>query len=133
MINKVLLLGRCGKDPEVRTFNNGDRVANFSLATSDIYRNKDGERVENTEWHNISVFGKTVDIVEKYVTKGSLIHIEGKLKTRSWEVDGVKKYITEVVLEKYGGKITLLPKSTSNESEPESVEAEMVTDDDLPF
>lgn len=95
-INKVILVGHCGKQPEVRHLDSGVTVANFSLATSDNYTNKQGEKVEQTEWHNIVVWGKLAEIVEKYVKKGMLLYIEGKLKTRQWEKDGQKHYTTEI-------------------------------------
>lgn len=87
-LNKVQLIGRTGKDPEVRHLDSGVTVASFSLATSENYTNKQGEKVEQTEWHNIVAWGKLAEIIEKWVTKGQLLYIEGKLKTRKWEKDG---------------------------------------------
>jgi len=95
-VNKVILVGNLGKDPEVRTLENGRKVANFSLATSEAYKDKNGERVERTEWHNIVFWGPIAEVIERYVKKGSKIFVEGKLRTRSYEQDGVKKYITEI-------------------------------------
>lgn len=93
MLNKVDLIGRVGKDPEIKTTNNGNKVANFSLATSEKYKNE-----EKTEWHNIVIWGKLADIVERYVTKGQLLYLSGKITTRSYEdKDGNKKYITDIV------------------------------------
>ena len=97
MLNKVQLIGRLGKDPEVRSFESGNKVANFSIATSEKYKDKSGEMKESTEWHAIVIWGKLADIVEKYLKKGSQVYIEGKLITRSYEVEGVRKYTTEVV------------------------------------
>lgn len=108
-VNKVILIGNVGKDPEVKHLQSGFSVSSFSLATSESYTNKSGEKVTNTEWHNISVLNdKIIPIVEKYVLKGSQIYIEGKIKTRSWDdKDGVKKYSTEIVLD-FNGVLQLL-------------------------
>jgi single-strand DNA-binding protein len=109
-INKVTLLGNVGKDPEIKTFQNGGKIANFSLATTERWKDKTtGEQKSETEWHNIVVKNEgLVGIVEKYVKKGSKLHIEGKIETREYEKDGAKKYITEIVLYPYSGEIVLL-------------------------
>lgn len=101
MVNKVTLVGRLGKDPEVRRFDNNGAVCNFSLATDSSYRNKANEWVNETEWHNIAIWRPyLVDSSEKYLKKGSLVYIEGKLSTRSWEDQaGVKKYSTEIIVD----------------------------------
>ena len=115
-VNKVILVGNVGKDPEVRTFNNGGKVCNFSLATSESWKDKQtGERKEKTDWHNIAIFNEgLVGIVERYVKKGSKIYIEGQLKTRKWQDrDGNDKYTTEVVLQGYNGNLTLLDSRNS--------------------
>ena len=98
-VNKVILLGRSGQDAQVRTV--GDqKVANFSVATTEKYKDsKSGEWKENTEWHNIVAWRHTADLAEKYITKGKELYIEGKLRTRSWEDNGSKKYVTEIVAE----------------------------------
>lgn len=103
MLNKVTLIGRLGKDPEVRHFDNNSSVCNFSLATSEMYNDKDGNRVEQTEWHNIAIWRKgLVDVAEKFLKKGSLVYLEGKLRTRSWDdQDGNKKYTTEIVVDNF--------------------------------
>ncbi|HOF45575.1 MAG TPA: single-stranded DNA-binding protein [Bacteroidales bacterium] len=95
-INKVILIGRLGKDPEVKTLENGTKRASFSLATNEFYRDKEGNKIENTEWHNIICWRNLAEIAEKYLTKGKLIYVEGKIKTRSWEENGAKRYITEI-------------------------------------
>lgn len=95
-INKVILVGHLGKDPEIRTLESGVKVATFSLATSESYRNKDGQRVEQTEWHNIVAWRGLAEIIEKYLKKGNMVYIEGRIRTRSYEKDGLKKYITEI-------------------------------------
>ena len=110
-VNKVILVGNVGKDPEIRTFGNGGKVANFSVATSETWKDKQsGERKEKTEWHNVAIFNDgLVGIVERYVKKGSKVYIEGKLQTRKWQdKDGNDKYTTEVVLQGFGGTLTLL-------------------------
>ena len=96
--NKAILLGNLGKDPEIRRLDDGRAVANFSIATSESYKNKAGERVTNTEWHNIVLWSPLAEIAENYLKKGSQVYIEGKISNRSYEdKDGVKKYISEVV------------------------------------
>lgn len=96
--NKVQLIGRLGQDPEIINFADGNKMAKFSLATDDSYKDKDGKKVERTDWHNIVIKSGLVKVVENYVNKGKEIAIEGKLTTRSWEdKDGNKRYITEVV------------------------------------
>ncbi len=96
-VNKVILVGHVGKDPEVRYFDSGNANAKFSLATSETYKDKNGQKVDSTEWHNVVVWGKLAEIVEKYVRKGKLLYIEGRIKTRSYDQDNQKKYITEIV------------------------------------
>ena len=96
-INKVILVGNLGKDPEVRTVQSGAQVARFSLATSETYTNKDGQRIENTEWHNVVLWRGLANVAEKYLKKGNKVYIEGKLRNRQYEdKDGNKKYVTEI-------------------------------------
>jgi single-strand DNA-binding protein len=97
MRNSVHLIGRLGKDPEIKTFNDRKR-ATFSLATSDTYKDQKGQKVEDTQWHNIVVWGKLAGVIEKYVKKGDEIAVEGKLTHRVYESNGEKKYITEINL-----------------------------------
>lgn len=97
-VNKVILVGNLGNDPEVRYMPNGNAVANVSLATSDNWKDKTtGEQQDRTEWHRVVFFNRLAEIVEKYVKKGSKLYVEGRLQTRSWEQDGVKRYSTEIV------------------------------------
>ncbi len=97
-VNKVILVGNVGKDPETRYLEGGTAVCSFPLATSETYRNRDGERITNTEWHNIVLWRGLAEIAEKYVRKGSQIYIEGRIRTRSWDDrDGNKRYTTEIV------------------------------------
>ncbi|OYU83215.1 MAG: single-stranded DNA-binding protein [Flavobacterium sp. BFFFF2] len=100
MKNRVQLIGNVGQDPEVKTVGNNRKVANLTLATNDHYYNDAGEKVEQTEWHRLTAWGKTAEIIEKYVTKGKEIGIQGKLTHRSYEdKDGSKKYVTDVVVD----------------------------------
>ena len=97
-VNKAIIVGYLGKDPETRYTNSGDAVANFSVATSESWKDKAGERQERTEWHRITVFGKLAEICGQYLTKGKLVYLEGKITTRKWtDKEGVEKYTTEIV------------------------------------
>ncbi len=110
-VNKVILIGNLGKDPEIRAFQSGGRVASFSVATSENWKDKaSGEKKERTEWHRVSVLNdKLVELVERYIKKGSKVYIEGQLETRKWtDKDGQEKYSTEVVLRPFRGEITML-------------------------
>ena len=155
-VNKVMLVGRLGQDPDVRYMPNETAVCNFSLATSRRYKNKDGERVENTEWHRVVMFGKLAEIAKEYVKKGSQIYIEGRLQTRKWQTkEGQDRYTTEIIAENMtmlGGKSDSAEGSnqSSNDSEfsqekkqskeamPESAAPskspfDELGDDDIPF
>lgn len=133
-VNKVILVGHLGKDPEVKQLENGTKVATFPLATSESYT-KDGNRVENTEWHNITMWNGAAEIAGKYLTKGKLVYLEGKLRTRSYEVEGVKRYSTEIIVDNF----TMLGKKseeTQQQQQPaaQPAKVELVGDDsDLPF
>src|SRR3982751_2341112 len=96
-VNKVILVGRLGADPEVKTINGGNTVARLSLATSENWKDKDGNKQERTEWHRVTLWGKQAEVAGKYLTKGRQVYIEGRLQTSSYEKDGVKKYSTEIV------------------------------------
>ena len=138
-VNKVILLGNVGKDPEVRHLESGVTVARFTLATSEKFTNKNGEKVETTEWHNIVVWRKLAEIVEKYIKKGSQIFLEGKITTRSYEKDGSTKYFTEIVansLQMLGSKKeNNNPVPTPNEPESDPQKPDIIEEetDDLPF
>ena len=151
-VNKVILLGNLGKDPDIRATSTGSRLASFSIATSTKYRNKDTQQLEDkTEWHRIVVFNdKLADICEKYLRKGSKIYIEGQLQTRKWtDNNGVDKYTTEVVIPNYSGVLTMLDSraqssvSEENNSQLDSAADEALggsdnstaeqLDDDIPF
>lgn len=103
-INKVILVGNVGKDPEVKYIEGNIPVAKLSLATSETYRNKDGQKVEQTEWHNVVLWRKLAEVAEKYVRKGKMLYIEGKVRTRTYGEENNKKYFTEIIAE----SITLL-------------------------
>ena len=110
-VNKVILIGNLGKDPEIRTLNSGDRVANLRIATSETWRDKSsGERKEKTEWHRVVIFNDNiVKVAENYLKKGSTVYIEGSLQTRKYtDAQGVEKYSTEIVLQKFRGELTML-------------------------
>ncbi len=97
-VNKVILLGNLGKDPEIRTLESGTKLARFPLATNEYYKGKDGEMVEKTEWHNVVVWHQRAELAEKYLQKGSQVYIEGRLQTRQWDdKDGNKRYTTEII------------------------------------
>lgn len=116
-VNKVILLGNIGRDPEIRTTQNGGRIANLSLATSESWKDKaTGERKENTQWHRVVIFNDAlVGIIERFVKKGSKVYIEGQLETRKWQdKEGKDQYSTEVVLRQYGGTLTLLDSRQDN-------------------
>ena len=100
--NRVQLIGHLGQDPEVLTLESGKKLAKFSLATNDYYYNKSGDKIEDTQWHNIVAWGKTADIIEKYVNKGQEVAIDGKLTSRSYEdKEGLKRYVTEIVCKEF--------------------------------
>ena len=110
-LNKVMLLGNLGRDPEIRVMQNGGRLASFSIATSERWKDKDGSQREKTEWHRIVIFSEgLVGVVERYVKKGSKIYIEGALQTRKWtdSSSGQEKYTTEIVLQGFGSKLIML-------------------------
>lgn len=96
-VNKVILVGNLGKDPEVRYMPNGEAVANFSIATTENWKDKSGAKQEKTEWHNIVMYRKLAEIAGEYLKKGRPVYVEGRLQTRSWEKDGVKRYSTEII------------------------------------
>jgi single-strand DNA-binding protein len=109
-VNKVILLGRLGKDPEVRNFQNGGRVVNLRLATSERYKDREGAQQERTEWHSVAIFNEKLgEIAEKYLRKGSEVYVEGQLETRKWQDQtGADKYTTEIVLRQFRGELSLV-------------------------
>ena len=149
MINKVILVGHLGKDPEVKYLDKDRAVANFSIATNDRYTDKNGNRVDTTEWHNIEMWDGLAKVAEKYLKKGSLIYVEGKLKTEEWEKDGIKRYTTRIrvnsmnMLDKAAGEsnqnnVASSPTPTAVKQIEEQNETAIHSimdnaDDDLPF
>ena len=125
-VNKVILVGNLGKDPEVKYLDSGVAVANFSLATTENYKNKEGERVSQTEWHNVVLWRGLAEVAEKFLKKGSNIYIEGKIKTRKWEdKDGNTRYSTEIL----GDNMTMLgSKLNSEDSSKESLPKDSTND-----
>ncbi|MDR3186927.1 MAG: single-stranded DNA-binding protein [Holosporaceae bacterium] len=140
-INKVILVGNLGKDPEVRSAQDGSKIVSFSVATSESWRDKvSGERKDRTEWHRIVVFNPNLaEICEKYLHKGSKVYVEGQLQTRRWQdQSGIEKYTTEVVLSRFRGELTMLdPRSADHSAsvdQPATDKPELtVADDDIPF
>jgi single-strand DNA-binding protein len=148
-VNKVILLGNLGKDPEVRVFEGGTKKASFTLATGETFLDKNGQRQDRTEWHNVVFWGNIVDVIEKYLKKGSQLYVEGRITTRSYDdKEGQKRYITEIV----GQNMTLLggkpsgggaensdtsyqENNSSKQQMAESVNSNILADssDDLPF
>jgi single-strand DNA-binding protein len=137
MVNKAILIGRLGKDPEVRYTPDGAMVTNFNLATDEQWKDKNGEKVQKTEWHRIVTFGKLAEICGNYLTKGKLIFIEGRIQTRSWEdKDGVKRFTTEIV----AGNMQMLDSRGQTKADGSSTDAGNANsgsgnapDDDVPF
>jgi len=114
-INKVFVLGNLGRDPETRYMPNGDAVTNFTVATSRYWKDKDGERKEETEWHRITCFGKTAEVAGEYLLKGVPVHVEGHLKTRKWQdKEGTDRYTTEIICD----QLTLLAKKEGGDEKP---------------
>ena len=136
-VNKVILVGHLGKDPEVRHLDSGVAVANFSLATTESYTNKQGERVNQTEWHNIVLWRGLADVAEKYLKKGNPVYIEGKIHNKKWEdKDGVTKYSVDIIADKMtmlGSKQDKSSSSTTSTPEMSPPISEDKGNDDLPF
>lgn len=147
-LNQVSLIGRLGKDPEIRHTQGGKPIANFSLATSETWKDKSGEKQERTEWHNIVVFNEGLSgVVERYLVKGSQVFVQGQLRTRKWEdKDGATRYTTEVVLDAFNGVLRMLggkPEGSSEKAEPKAAPKskakpqpepdEALLDDEVPF
>lgn len=119
-VNKAIILGNLGRDPEIRSTQDGTRVCNLSIATSESWKDKNsGERKEKTEWHRVTIFNpQLVDVAERFLKKGSKVYIEGSLQTRKWtDQSGAEKYSTEIVLQKFRGELTMLD-TKSGESAP---------------
>jgi single-strand DNA-binding protein len=130
-VNRVTLLGNVGKDPEVRAAPSGSIIANFSIATTDRYKDAAGNWQDKTEWHNLVAFKRTAEIIRDYVKKGSKLYVEGKIQTRSWDdkETGAKRYKTEILV----NELALLDSGKPSERAVEAVEQEASDDDSIPF
>ena len=134
-VNKVILVGRLGRDPESRSMNSGDKVVNLSLATSERWKNQSGERQEKTEWHRVVIFDQNIaKVAEQYLEKGSQVYLEGHLQTRKWtDQSGVEKYSTEVVLQRFRGVLTMLGDSGGGQQRQEPAQGDDDLSDQIPF
>ncbi len=141
-VNKVILIGNLGREPEIKYATNGAAIANMAIATSESWKDKQtGQQQDKTEWHRVVVFGKLAEIVQQYVHKGSKVYVEGQLKTRKWQnKEGVDQYTTEVVLSGFGGVLQMLDsRNSSPKQEHVPKVADPITpvdggfDDDIPF
>ena len=147
MINKVILIGNLGREPDIKFTGDGKAIANLAVATSESWTDKTtGQKVEKTEWHRVVIFGRLADIAQKYLHKGSKVYIEGQLRTRKWDKNGVDQYTTEVVLSGFNSILQMLNKVTGEpQGEPEigdldvapekiqPVQLDEEFDDDIPF
>lgn len=141
-VNKAIIIGNVGRDPEVRYMTNGEAVANFSIATTENWKDKSGVKQEKTEWHNVVAYRKLAEIIGEYVKKGTQVYIEGKLQTRKWEKDGVTRYATEIIadtMQMLGGRSENNQSgSTSGQARENNAPKEQSgnfddMDDDIPF
>lgn len=136
-VNKVIIVGNLGKDPEIRTMNNGDRIANMTIATSEVWKDKaTGERKEKTEWHRVVIMNDNLaKIAEQYLNKGSTVYIEGSLQTRKWtDQQGVEKFTTEIVVGRFSGVLTLLGSKGDGSAPPAAKpEQSFDMDSEIPF
>lgn len=128
-VNRVILVGNLGKDPEVREFPDGTKQAKFPLATSESYKNKNGDPVENTEWHNLVLRRRLAEIAQLYLKKGNKIYVEGRIKSRSWEQEGQKRYITEIEVD----QMTMLESKKADGSDSGPSSSGRATEPDMPF
>ena len=138
-VNKCILVGNLGKDPEARSMNNGGEVVSFNLATSDTWKDRDGNRQEKTEWHNVVIFNEGIaKVAKQYLRKGSKVYVEGALQTRKWtDQNGNDRYTTEVVLQKFRGELVMLSTRESGSAAQNGADAsggfDAPLDDDVPF
>jgi len=135
-VNKVLLVGNLGRDPEIRRTSTGDKLANLNIATSETWT-KDGERREKTEWHRVVIYDERLaDVAEKYLKKGSKVFLQGQLQTRKWDKNGETHYATEIVLNRFRGELVLLDARGERDSGPVADNTSMgrdELDDEIPF
>lgn len=141
-VNKVILVGNLGRDPEVRSTSSGVKIVNMTVATSETWKDASGERKERTEWHRVVIFNERLaDVAERYLRKGSKVYLEGAIQTRKWTDNaGVEKYSTEIVLQKFRGELTILDtpgggqeKSSQSNARPAKTSQQPDFDEDIPF
>ena len=145
MINKVILVGNLGREPDIKYTGDGKAIANLAVATNESWTDKtSGQKVEKTEWHRVVIFGRLADIAQKFLHKGSKVYIEGQLRTRKWDKNGVDQYTTEVVLSGFNSILQMLNKVTEEPSQEEAeekppeekikpVDTDDFEDEDIPF
>lgn len=137
-VNKAIIVGNLGADPEVRTFQDGNKVCNLRVATSETWKDKaTGERRERTEWHSVAIFGPLADVAQRYLRKGAKVYLEGKLQTRKWQdQSGQDRYTTEIVLQGFGAQMVMLSGTASASDAPDAatdLPRRTAMDDDIPF
>ena len=134
MINKAVIMGRVGKDPEVRMASNGSQIANLTIATTENWRDKDGNKQEKTEWHRVVIFNEgLVSVVQKYLKKGAQVYIEGQLNTNKYtDSNGQEKYSTQIVLQGYSSSLTMLNGKNSSSGDSKKLEGTDLPSDDMP-
>ncbi len=136
-VNKVILMGNLGRDPEVRATQGGQKIVNLRVATSERWKGRDGQQQERTEWHSVVIFGEHLaDIAERYLRKGSSVYLEGQLQTRKWtDQSGQERYSTEVVIPRFGGELKLLGGRGEQSDAPKRQASSLADelDDDIPF
>jgi single-strand DNA-binding protein len=128
-VNKAIILGRLGKDPDIKQTPSGIVIATMTIATSE-FRKKEGERVEETEWHRVTAIGKLAEIVNSYCKKGQLVYIEGRLRTKKWQKDGIDRYMTEIIAD----ALQMITKGESKQKDERPTQGSLKdTEDDIPF
>lgn len=135
-LNKVQLIGNLGRDPEIRYTNDNRAIANLTIATTESWNDKQGNRQDKTEWHRVVVFGKLAEVIEKYQKKGSKVYIEGQLQTRQWtDNEGQERYTTEIVVTQFNGQMVMLGAASANNNNQaqQTATQEPDFDDDIPF
>ena len=130
MVNKAIIIGRVGGDPDIRTVGES-KVVNFSVATSEKYKDKSGEKQEKTQWHRVKAWRSLAEVIEKYVKKGMLIYVEGKIEYREYEAEGVKKYATDIIAQEM--KMLSFPEDKEEQKPAKDEPAPIDNEDDLPF
>lgn len=134
MINKATILGRVGKEPDIRTTTSGSKIATLTVATSEFWRDKNGDKQEKTEWHRVVIFNEgLVSVVQKYLKKGAQVYIEGQLNTNKYtDSNGQEKYSTQIVLQGYNSSLTMLDGKNSSSGDSKKLESSQLPSDDMP-